>query len=51
MFGSFDSKDYMRHFDPTDFSVTFLGDEYPLIPVYKAVRELYEKAIVEANKW
>ena len=42
--------DYLRHFDPTTFTITFRGDVYQLQPIIDAIIELWKKASVEANK-
>ena len=43
-------EDCLRNFDTTHFAVTFYGEEYNLRPIADAVRDLWEKALVESNK-
>jgi len=45
-----DQNDYHTNFDTTTFAVTFRGDLYVLPPIFKAVNDLWQKAVVEANK-
>jgi len=42
--------DFLRNFDTTNFAVTFRGDTYHLQPVINAIRDLWRKAAVEAEK-
>jgi hypothetical protein len=42
--------DYLRNFDTKKFAVTFRGDEYPLKPVIDAIKEIHQKASIEAEK-
>lgn len=42
--------DFLRNFDSTLFAVTFRGDVYDLRPIADAVRDLWEKALVESKK-
>jgi len=37
-------EDCLRNLDSTNFAVTFRGDVYYLLPVYKAIEELWRKA-------
>jgi hypothetical protein len=46
----FEPADYLRHFDTTNFAVTFRGDTYSLQPVIETTRELWEKARLEAER-
>jgi hypothetical protein len=43
-------EDFLRNFDSTLFAVTFRGDVYNLKPIADAVRDLWEKAVVESKK-
>jgi len=45
-----DPEDYIRNFDTTNFAVTFRGDVYHLQPIVDAVRDLWEKTVIEAQK-
>lgn len=42
--------DYLRNFDNVGFAVTYRGDTYQLGPVVQAIRDLWQKAVVEAEK-
>ena len=50
MVKGFDPRDYLRNFDTTNFAVIFRGDTYLLNPIIEAVRDLWEKAKIEARK-
>lgn len=45
-----DPNDYLRNFDPSDYTVTFRGDLYILPPIEEAVHSLWQKAVIEAAK-
>jgi hypothetical protein len=42
-------EDFLRNFDPTEYSVTFRGDVYPLRPVVLALKQLWHVAATEAD--
>jgi len=50
MIVGFEPEDYLRNFDPANGAITFRGDEYHLQPVIEAIGELWERALVEAQK-
>lgn len=50
MISGLDPGDYLRNLDTTNMAVTFRGDAYPLQTIVAAIRELWEKAAVEARK-
>ena len=43
-------RNHFEYFDTTDFAVTFRRDVYHLQPVINAIRNLWQKAAVEAEK-
>lgn len=45
-----DPEDFLRNFDTVNFAVTFRGDVYNLRPVIKAISDLWQRAVVEAEK-
>ena len=50
MIAGLEPGDYLRNFDTTLFAITFRGDLYDLRPIADAVRDLWEKALVESKK-
>ena len=38
-----DQEDFLRNFNPTNWTLTFRGDKYELKPIIKAIDELYPK--------
>jgi hypothetical protein len=42
--------DYLRNFDPSDFTVTFRGDRYCLPPIADAIEWLWPKATVRLQQ-
>jgi len=53
MFGGIDEHDFIRNFDPEKIAITFYGDEYLIMPVVDAVKQLRERIKIEAenNRW
>jgi len=50
MIAGFEPGDYLRNLDTTNFAITFRGDIYHLQPMINAIRDLWQKAAVEAEK-
>jgi hypothetical protein len=50
MIAGLEPGDFLRNFDSTLFAVTFRGDVYDLKPIADAVRDLWERALVESEK-
>ena len=50
MITGFESGDHLRNFDTTNFAVTYRGDAYFLRPIIDAIRNLWQKAMTEAQK-
>jgi hypothetical protein len=46
----FEPRDFLRHFDPTNLVITFRGDAYSLQPVIDAIRDIWGKAALEAER-
>ena len=46
----FELGDYHRFFDTTNYVITFRGDKYKLKPIIKAVKDLWQKAVIEIRK-
>ena len=42
--------DYLRHFDPRNFAITFRGDSYYLPPIVEALERLWHKATVQLQQ-
>ena len=42
--------DYLRHFDPRNFSITFRGDSHDLPPIVEAIEQLWHKATVQLQQ-
>jgi len=47
-FAGLTAKDFLRHFDPRTYTLTFRGEVYHLLPIIEAVRGLYRK-LMEAG--
>lgn len=45
-----ESGDRLRILDTTNFVVTYRGDAYPLKPIVDSIKDLYQKAVIEAQK-
>lgn len=43
-------RDFLRNFDPTTWTLTFRGDTYELMPVIRAMQELWQTASKEQSK-
>lgn len=50
MIAGLEPGDFLRNFDTTSSAVTFRGDVYHIEPVGEAIRDLWQKAAVEAEK-
>ena len=43
MIAGIDQQVFLRHFDPTTWTLTFKGNKYELIPIIKVIHDLYSK--------
>lgn len=46
----FEAEDFLRNFDTLTLTITFRGDVFHLQPVANAIRDLWQKAAIEAKK-
>jgi hypothetical protein len=52
MFGGRDEHDFIRNFDPENMTITFYGEEYSILPIVEAAKQLRERVKIEAeNNW
>ncbi len=50
MIAGIDPDDFLRNFNPTNWTLTFRGDKYELKPIIDAIYDLYPRVSAEANK-
>jgi hypothetical protein len=50
MIARVDPEDFLRNFDPTNWTITFRGDRYELKPIIEAIYDLYPRVSTEASK-